>query len=174
MARLTIQVMCAMPDRLSTIDVQLIDGPVRPIAIDPFPQECGAECLFIGRTRGEQHLTQGALRALQYEAHVGLARQVLGELADEAVVRFRAQAVRVHHAVGVVPVGEASVVVQVACGHRPESFDACRWLIDELKARAPIWKQEIWSRGGTTWVGGVAVRPDEFLNHHQKAKGLWT
>lgn len=143
------------------IDVQLTGGPVRPCAIQPFPESCGAECVFLGRTRGERHETHGPLRALRYEAHESLARRVLAELADHAVRRFDAGAVRLHHAVGTVEVGEASVLVQVACGHRSEAFEACRWLIDTLKARAPIWKQAIWAGGEATWTAGQSVERDD-------------
>ncbi len=64
--------------------------------------------------------------------------------------------VRIHHAVGEVPVGEASVLVQVVCGHRAKAFEACRFLIDRLKATAPIWKQELWA-DGTSWSKGTPV-----------------
>jgi len=140
-----------------TIDVQLTDQPVAVQGMKPFLPTCGAECVFLGRTRGERHEVHGDLIKLSYEAYRPLAERTLRDLAEEAVARFGCAAVRLYHAMGDVPVGEASVLVQVWCGHREQAFEACRFLIDALKARAPIWKREVWS-DGTTWAEGVPVQ----------------
>jgi len=129
------------------LDVRLLDDPVDYHPLDPIPPSSGGESVFLGRTRREEHPEHGALR-------------VLRDLAADATERFGCHAVRVHHAVGEVPVGAASVLVQVVCGHRAESFAACRFLIDELKRLAPIWKREEWD-DGFTWVEGSTVRPHE-------------
>lgn len=138
------------------IDIQLLDHPVGVMAFDPFPEGCGGECVFLGRTRQETSEEHGPLVRLSYEAYAPMAEKVLRSLAEEAVSRFGCHRVRIHHAVGDVPTGEASVLVQVVCGHRGESFEACRMLIDRLKAEAPIWKQEQWA-DGSTWSQGHAV-----------------
>jgi molybdopterin synthase catalytic subunit len=143
-----------------TIDVRILDHPVQPQALAPFPEAAGAECSFLGRTRREVHPEHGALVRLAYEAYVPLAQRVLTDLARQAADRFDGRAVRIHHAVGDVPVGEASVLVQVACGHRGDAFGACRFLIDGLKTSAPIWKREFWA-DGTTWSTGHPVEPGE-------------
>jgi molybdopterin synthase catalytic subunit len=141
------------------LDVRLLDGPVRYEPIEPFPQPAGAEAVFLGRTRDEEHDERGPLRRLGYEAYRPMAERVLNELATEAVQRFGCRAVRVHHAIGEVPLGQASVLVQVVAGHRTEAFDACRFLIDELKQRAPIWKREQWTEGATWSAGQPVVEP---------------
>jgi molybdopterin synthase catalytic subunit len=141
------------------IDVQLIDHPVRMMAIEPFPREAGGECVFLGRTRLEHHPQHGELQRLSYEAYREMAERVLHDLARLAIERYDCLAVRVHHALGEVPVGEASVLVQVACGHRDKAFEACRFLIDRLKTDAPIWKREQWERG-ETWSEAASV-PDQ-------------
>ena len=140
------------------IEVALQDGPVKASPFDPFPQPAGAECVFFGRTRNEAHETHGRLIRLSYEAYAPMAEKVLREIAEEAAARFGCLAVRVLHATGHVPPGEASVVVQVVAGHRSESFEACRFVIDELKKRAPIWKKEEWE-DGATWSQGSPVAP---------------
>ena len=142
------------------IDVRLLDEPVRYIPFEPFPQPAGAECVFLGRSRAETHPEHGDLVRLGYEAYRPMAQRVLEDLARRAVQRFDCLAVRVQHAVGDVPLGEASVLVQVVCGHRGEAFDACRFLIDALKAEAPIWKRELWA-DGATWSEGAAIDPPE-------------
>ena len=140
-----------------TIDIQIIDRPVRYMAVDAFPENAGAECVFLGRTRSDNHEQHGDLVELSYEAYEPMAQAELQRLADQATQQFDCLFIRIHHAIGVVPIAEASVLVQTVCGHRAESFDACRFLIDELKKSVPIWKQERWA-DGTTWSSGTAVQ----------------
>lgn len=85
-----------------------------------------------------------------------MAREALDQLAEQALHRWSPLAIRIHHALGPVHIGEASVVIQVVCLHRAEAFEACHWLIDELKTHVPIWKQEIW-KAGTSWSHGTSL-----------------
>jgi len=142
------------------IDVQLVEGPVGTRDVRPWPEDAGAECVFLGRTRAEHHEAHGALELLRYEAYHDMAIDRLRGLASSAMSRFGLLAVRIHHAIGDVRIGEASVLVQVAAGHRAPAFDGCRFLIDALKIDVPIWKQEVWS-DGTTWSDGAAVPTPE-------------
>jgi molybdopterin synthase catalytic subunit len=145
-----------MPKRPPFIDVQLLDRPVEMRPIDDFPEDAGGECVFLGRTRLESDPQLGRLLHLRYEAYREMAVGVLGDLARQAVDRFECLAVRVHHALGEVPIGQASVLVQVACGHRDKSFEACRFLIDRLKTEGPIWKREQWE-GGESWSKAASM-----------------
>ncbi len=138
------------------IDVRICDRPVGMVDADHFPPDAGAECVFLGRTRGETHPRHGTLTRLSYEAYRPLADRTLTDLARDATRRFDCMFVRIHHAVGDVPVGDASVLVHVVCGHRAQAFEACRFLIDRLKASAPIWKRELWA-DGTSWSRGTPV-----------------
>jgi len=151
---------------MPSIDVQLVDHPVAYAPFEPFPQPAGAECAFLGRTRIESHPAHGTLKRLQYEAYRPLAHNVLRDLAERAIEQYACLAVRIHHAVGDVPAGEASVLVQVVCGHRAGAFDATRFLIDRLKAEAPIWKREIWA-DGTTWSAGTPVNANATTPSHE-------
>ena len=144
-----------MPDP-ATIDVQIVEHPVAMVAVEPFPPQAGAECVFLGRTRSEVHPRHGPLARLSYHAYVPLANRTHGELAEHAARQFGCRMVRIHHAVGEVPLGAASVLVQVICDHRAKAFEACRFLIDRLKETAPIWKQELWA-DGTSWSEGTPV-----------------
>ena len=134
------------------IDLALTTGPVTASDYDA-DAGGGAECVFLGITRPETHPVHGALVALEYDAHESMALDELTRLAEAARARWTPQVIRVHHALGRVPVGETSVVIQVRCAHRAEAFEACRWLIDELKAQVPIWKKECWHTG-STWADG--------------------
>ena len=148
-----------MADTTAIIDVRLVDRPVDFVAVEPFPVEAGGECVFLGRTRIEAHPQHGLLKRLSYEAYRPMAESVLRDLARQAVEEFGCVAVRIHHAVCEVPPGQASVLVQTVCGHRAAAFESCRFLIDQLKSQAPIWKREEWS-DGASWSAGVPVRAE--------------
>lgn len=127
----------------------------------------GAICGFVGRTRAsagtpapgqEAEAARHAGRrveALDYEAHETMARSVLDSIADEIADRFAVQRVAIVHRLGVVPLGAVSVAVVTAAAHRDAAFGAARYAIDELKARAPIWKAEQFA-DGHVWIGSPA------------------
>ncbi len=128
----------------------------------------GAVVIFLGQTResaGTPAPGQDAPAALDgrgalvgpvlelvYEAFEPMAQDILGTIADEAEVRFGVRRVAILHRTGGVPLEAASVLIAVASEHRAAAFDAARYIIDELKARAPIWKQERFA-DGTVWIG---------------------
>lgn len=101
----------------------------------------GGIVLFVGRVRPDR-TRYGRVAALDYEAHLPLARNVLLDLERTARRRFGAGRVVLWHRTGTVPVDEPSVLVGVAAGHRATAFAAARFLIEELKAKAPIWKSD--------------------------------
>ena len=136
--------------------IALVDTPLDPAALlavvaDP---DHGGTALFVGTTRRESGDREVA--ELRYEAYEELALAELRTIAGEAERAFGAR-VAVVHSTGIVAVGEASVAVAASAGHRPAAFDACRYVIDELKARAPIWKQTVYADGAATWVDGCAA-----------------
>ncbi|MGI9013737.1 MAG: molybdenum cofactor biosynthesis protein MoaE [Phycisphaerales bacterium] len=141
------------------IEVALLAHPIAgaSLPLQSFPESCGAECIFLGRTRREIHPVHGQLKELVYSAYESMAESVLRDIV-ERISRSMTDlsAVRVLHALGPVAVGEASVMVQVAAGHRGCAFEATRAIMDALKSEAPIWKQEIWA-DGTTWSPGKQV-----------------
>lgn len=145
------------------IDIQLLDAPVRYVPIDRFPTDAGGECVFLGRTRIESHAQHGQLHRLCYEAYRPMALKVMHQLAERAREQFSCQFIRIHHALGEVPPGEASVLIQTVCERRSAAFESCRFLIDQLKSHAPIWKREEWS-DGATWSTGVPVKMDQPLS----------
>ena len=112
--------------------------------------ECGGTALFVGTTRN--HSEGREVEILEYEAYEELARKELERVAVDATTRHGLHAVYLAHRLGVVPVGEASVIVAASAPHRAEAFAGARELIDELKRSVPIWKKERWAGGGR-WVG---------------------
>ena len=115
-------------------------------------ESAGAVSIFIGTARNSSSARGGEkVTRLEYEAYVPMAEQELRAIARETAERFGALRVLVHHRTGVLQIGEAAVVVVVAAPHRAEAFDACRYVIEELKQRVPIWKKEVFVDGGE-WV----------------------
>ncbi len=124
----------------------------------------GAIVVFLGQTResaGTPAPGQGPVadalagqpvQELSYEAFDTMALAVLATIADEIEARFGVRRLAILHRTGEVPLGEASVLIVVAAKHRAAAFDASRYAIDELKARAPIWKQEQFA-DGQVWIG---------------------
>jgi molybdopterin synthase catalytic subunit len=78
---------------------------------------------------------------IDYEAHATMAEHQMKLLADAAAEKFQLRRVLLHHRIGFVPAGEASLFLRVYAGHRGEAFDASEWIVDELKKKVPIWKR---------------------------------
>ncbi len=119
------------------------------IAFVTTPQ-CGAVTLFLGTVRDHSEGIEGVTH-LEYEAYDDVAESKIQEIIDEARERWAIERVAAVHRVGSLEVGESTVAVAVGSGHRDEAFLAARYVIDELKARVPIWKKEYWP-GGAKWV----------------------
>jgi molybdopterin synthase catalytic subunit len=81
-----------------------------------------------------------------------MALAQMHQLAQRAREKFPIVKLALLHRVGRVALAEPSVVIAVSCPHRGQAFDACRFLIDELKAQVTIWKMEVWTEGSTSWV----------------------
>jgi molybdopterin synthase catalytic subunit len=152
--------------------VELTDDPIDAVRIaeltDSVPTDAdGAVATFIGRTRetpGTPAPGQEAEAArfagqrvvgLEYEAFAPMAVTVLDTIAGEILERFGVRRFAIVHRTGPVAVGEVSVVIVAAAPHRDAAFAACRYAIEELKARAPIWKAERFA-DGQVWLGAPA------------------
>lgn len=113
--------------------------------------EDGAALVFEGvvrnQTRGRRTLY------LDYEAYEEMALQQMGALAVKALEDFQIRDVALVHRLGRLEIGETSVLVAVASAHRAAAFEACRWLIDTLKRKVPIWKKEYFE-DGSVWADG--------------------
>ncbi len=142
------------------IDLSMVQGPVQPDDAQAPVQlaECGAEALFIGRTRLETHESHGRLVALHYEAYEDMAPKVLGQIALEAGMRYECQFIGLRHSLGRVGIGEASVLVRAMSPHRPGAFGACQDIMNRLKGLAPIWKREVWEDAREVWQEGQVVQ----------------
>jgi molybdopterin synthase catalytic subunit/molybdopterin converting factor small subunit len=126
-----------------TIDVEA----VRRSVADP---ATGATVVFMGTTR--------EVPSLEYEAYVDMAREQIARIAARVVEQHGCVAVACVHRVGIVPLGDPSVVVAASAAHRGEAFEGARALLDAVKAQAPIWKKEHYEDGPSAWVEGTLPR----------------
>ena len=93
------------------------------------------------------------IRYLEYDAYAEMAEEQMRQIAAEVERRWTTDRVAIVHRVGRLEIGECSVVIAVACPHRAEAFEACRYAIDTLKTTVPIWKKEV-AEDGEEWVEG--------------------
>jgi molybdopterin synthase catalytic subunit len=133
---------------------ELREGPlsvdeVRAAVMDP---AAGGIALFAGAVRDHDHGSD--VVGLSYSAHPSAAAE-LRRVAEKVAASYGVRALAAVHRVGDLEVGDLAVVVAVACDHRSEAFEACRRLIDELKATVPIWKHQRFASGESEWVNSA-------------------
>jgi molybdopterin synthase catalytic subunit len=140
--------------------IQLTDQPINPtyLLAQVGDDGSGGVVLFLGRvrdnSRGEKVI------ALEYEAYESLALKQMAHIAEEVSKRWPVRGIAMVHRTGYLKVGEISVAIAVACAHRGDAFDACRYAIDTLKKTVPIWKKEF-RPDGSYWVEGVLLQIEE-------------
>lgn len=126
-----------------------------PLSVDAAIDEvasadAGAIATFIGTTRRRSRGRE--VVRLEYEAYEGMAEAEMARIADAVREKHDVLAIAIHHRVGVVGIGETSVVIAISAPHRSAALDACRETIDTLKETVPLWKKEIYE-GGESWIG---------------------
>jgi molybdopterin synthase catalytic subunit len=119
----------------------------------------GACVTFEGRVRNQN--AGRSVKALDYEVYAPLAEREGEKIVGEAREKFQIIAALCVHRTGGVALGDIAVWVAVAAPHRAAAFDACRYIIDETKARLPIWKKEHYADGTAEWVNCAAGGPKE-------------
>lgn len=116
--------------------VALVQGPER-----------GGTCVFLGTVRSEDDVT-----GIEYSAYDQMAIAEIERMLGEARERWPEARVALQHRLGLIPVGEASIAIVAGAPHRDDAFAACRYVIEEVKKRLPIWKKELHADGTATWV----------------------
>ena len=125
---------------------------------------CGAVVVFDGLVRN--HHEGKSVTALVYEHHPIMAQPAGEEIVKEAYDKFPITHALAVHRIGDVPIGEAAVVTMVASSHRAEAFDACQYLIDEIKHRVPLWKHETYTDGSSVYTEQCAGCASRKHHHH--------
>lgn len=137
-------------------EIAILDSPLSVDAVMSAVSDAavGGTVVFVGAVRdhdGPQGAEKG-VRALEYSAHPS-ALSELAAVADVVTEAFPGVRLAAHHRVGRLEIGDLAVVVAAGAAHREEAFAAARRLIDDLKAKVPIWKHQIFDDGSEEWVG---------------------
>jgi molybdopterin synthase catalytic subunit len=129
----------------------LTEQPLDPTALveEVASPECGGIATFLGLVRN--HHEGRPVERLEYSAYLPMAESECEAIVAEATSRWPAR-VAVRHRIGTLVVGDTAVAVAVASAHRAAAFEACRYVIEELKRRVPIWKKEYFADGTVDWV----------------------
>ncbi len=131
-----------------------------PLELEPLLRETadpasGALVVFYGTVR--DHNDGRPVRSMAYEAHVSMAEKVLAAIEAEVLEKFDVRRCRIVHRIGHLALGEPSVIIVVRSAHRADAYAASRYAIDELKQRAPIWKEEHYADGDSRYLDGVPL-----------------
>ena len=142
------------------MEVELISITEKPIDVnkllnDVSDQSSGASVLFTGTVR--DHNEQDKVSKLHYEAYQEMAEKILQEIENEIRTKWKINKFIAIHRTGTLKVGEVSVAIAVSAEHRKEAFEACKFGIDAIKEKAPIWKKEF-SESGIEWLEGVITK----------------
>jgi MoaE-MoaD fusion protein len=120
------------------------------VAAEVADERAGGLATFTGTVRRQSRGRE--VTRLEYEAYAEMAEDVMAQLARELGERYDLCAVAIHHRVGTLGIGEASVVIAVSAPHRQDALAACKDAIDRLKETVPLWKKEVYE-GGEEWIG---------------------
>jgi molybdopterin synthase catalytic subunit len=142
------------------MDFRLTDLPIDPASIlrTLGDTRAGACVTFEGRVRGQND--GKGVESLDYEAHALLATKEGGRILAEAKDKFELLDAVCVHRTGSLSLGDIAVWIAVIAAHRGAAFEACRYVIDESKARVPIWKKEHYSDGSTEWINCATRGPE--------------
>ena len=130
----------------------IADAPfdIAPLRAQLLQAQAGAYASFEGWVRN--HNDGRAALGLRYEAYVALAEAEGAKIVEDALARFAITDAACVHRVGDLEVGDLAVWVGVSAAHRDAAVTACRWIIDEVKSRVPIWKHERYAAGDAAWL----------------------
>lgn len=136
---------------MAEICAWITDAPIGAESVLPLVQadEHGAVLVFLGTVRN--HNEGRAVSSVQYEAYREMAEQTLAQICSEAAAKIDAKIAAVHR-VGELEVGAVSIAIAASTPHRAEAFEACRHVIEEVKKRLTVWKQERYTGGEQEWL----------------------
>jgi molybdopterin synthase catalytic subunit len=147
-----------MPAARLALTVHPLDVVTVTTAVTESARSTGAIASFIGLVRGEN--LGRRVRFLEYEGYEPLALRAFERIEQEIHSQWVAATLGLHHRLGRLDIGEASIAIVVAAPHRAEGFAACRYAIERVKQIVPIWKHEHFE-GGASWIEGATADPDD-------------
>jgi molybdopterin synthase catalytic subunit len=151
------------------MNFQLTDQPIDPIALrkEMLSLSAGAYCSYEGWVR--DHNEGKVVTALHYHGYSQLAPAIAEVILEEAKTKFHLEDAAIVHRIGALTTGDIAVWVGVTAHHRGDTFLACRYIIDNVKHRLPIWKKEAYDDGSEAWVESnhCGCADPKNLEHHQ-------
>ncbi len=133
-----------------------VQGPISPefvaksIASHQSKTGIGAHAIFLGQIRADQKET-GTVTGIDYSAYEEMAEQAFHEIREAAFVKFELTCMHIYHSLGLVPTGEISLFVFVSSPHRRAAFEASEYIVEEIKAKVPIFGKELVGEAGHVW-----------------------
>jgi len=133
-----------------------IQGPIDPkfiqesIATHGSKTNIGAHCIFLGQVRADE-VNNNRVVGIEYNAYEEMANIVFNEIREECFNKFDITCLHIYHSLGFVKAGEISLFVFVSSKHRKLSFDACEWIVEEIKKRVPVYGKEILDNDNYKW-----------------------
>jgi len=143
--------------------ISITEGPIDVFKVwmEVQDRSAGATTVFTGSIR--DHNDKGTVSEIYYEAYKEMAEEILLEIESEVTKRWHVKKFMAIHRTGNLNVSDISVAVAVSSEHRKEAFEACRYGIESIKSRVPIWKKEV-SELGALWTDGVLIKRDSEEN----------
>jgi molybdopterin synthase catalytic subunit len=150
---------CSRPWLEAEVHAWITDQPIDPgqVLAAVGSDADGAVVLFLGTVR--DHNEGQTVRGVRYEAYPAMAADVLRLIVQAAAGRAGTERIAAVHRVGELGIGAVSIAVAVSSPHRAEAFAAATFIIDEVKRRLPVWKQERYASGSPVWLPGSTPPP---------------
>jgi len=136
--------------------VVFVTGPVSPqfiadsIAKHAIKTSIGAHDIFLGQVRSDV-IENKTVQAIEYTAYNEMAEEKFHEIREAAFAKFELTCMHIYHSLGKINAGEICLFVFVSSKHRADAFDACRYIVEEIKANVPIWGKEIFEDETFVW-----------------------
>ena len=153
-------------ETLSFARIQTDALDLAPLLATTEREECGAMALFAGTVRN--HHEGRAVTHLTYTAHAALCEKIIEQIEQETREQFNVPECRVVHRIGKLGIGEVAIYAIVRSPHRAEAFAALRYAVDSTKHRAPIWKEEFYPDGTSSFVQGCCIAEGHEPPEHLK------
>ena len=112
--------------------------------------DIGAHAIFLGQVRGDT-INGKPVSGIEYSSYTEMADTVFHTIRETAFSKFNLTCMHIYHSAGLVKTGEVCLFVFVSSAHRPDAFDACRWIVEEIKEKVPVWGKELLADNSYEW-----------------------
>jgi len=133
-----------------------VEGPIAPSKISESIEkhstmhEIGAHSIFLGQVRADEKDGK-KVTAIEYTCYTDMAEAVIHEIREETFSKFQLSCMHIYHSLGSVAAGEISLFVFTSSKHRAAAIDACEFVVEAIKSKAPVWGKEIYNDESHTW-----------------------